>query len=806
MSQPPCPVRSSLTRSGNPGRPAGGALRLALVLLSLLLGGAALPGCGDDSTAVLVQLSGVNLDYVKTLYVYATLDGKPAMQGLDIKPPSSLSTFGLQLPGGTRGALILEVSGLGEGECKYAVGKTQVDLTGEASVTVQLTLDKLSMPQCSLIITQRGDGQVVPTPAGKSCGPGCYDYDQGALVQLSATPSGSSYGAAIAGDFSGSCEGGSCDLAVKQRTRLNVGFPGHVCTGKGWCWQSFGPQGNWLNGFWGASVSNVWAVGFAGTLLHNDGFGWTQPQRVTDKNLRGIWGSAANDIWAVGDGGLLLRYSGTSWSEVPGVTQQDLYAVWGAAANDIWAVGDKGTILHYDGSRWTVEQSSTSALLRKVKGSGASNVWIVGENAVLRSSGSGFTAVTGVPTTTTTSYYDVWTGGADSAVIVGASGFVGALNGGQWSQIPSGTALRTFYGVAATSPSDIWVAGDSNTLIYSSDGKGFSSLASSIQAGTDSSYVAIWGLDADNVFVACANGNILQLNKSGGYTLARSTTTRGPYLGIWGNDNNDVWAVAQDGTIGHWDGTRWSDERPFGAVTLYKVWSSPGTPTSPSEVWATARGAVYRKQGTSPWAAVSGTKFVASDWIFSVWGSGPGDVWFGSDTGYFSHFVGGTGQLVSPPYTVAIQSIWGRSASDIWAVGGTGYAFRYNGTSWREVSPPGTTELIVVGGVPNSAEVWAANRLGGIFRWTGTAWTTVQTTGPGNQPIGAIYGVSTNEVYFGGTNGLLLKWNGTALVSAPSIYGIGTMTARNDFNRFWGTGGADFWAAASNGAVLHYQP
>lgn len=801
MSQPPCPVRSSLTRSGNPGRRAGAALRLAL--LSLLFGGAALPGCGDDSTAVLVQLGGVNLDYVQSLYVYATLDGKPAMQGLDIKPPSSLSTFGLQLPAGTRGALVLEVSGLGEGECKYAVGKTQVDLTGEASVTVQLTLDKLGTPQCTLIVTQRGDGQVVPTPAGKSCGTGCYDYDQGTLVQLSATPAGSSYGAAIAGDFSGSCEGGSCDLTIKQRTKLSVGFPGYVCTGRGWCWQSLGPQGNWLNGFWGASVSDVWAVGFAGTLLHNDGFGWTQPQRVTDKNLRGIWGASASDIWAVGDGGLLLRYNGTSWSEVTGPTQQDLYSVWGASATDVWAVGDKGTLLHYNGTSWTVEQSNTSALLRKVKGSGASNVWIVGEGVVLSSTGSGFSRVMDVPTTTTTSYYDVWTGSADSVAIVGTNGFIGTLGGGRWSTVTNST-LRTFYGVWASSPSDIWVAGETNALIYSADGKTFSTLGSSIQAGTDSSYVAIWGLDKDNVFVACANGNILQLNKYGGYTLARSKATRGPYLGIWGNDNNDVWAAAASATtasvVGHWDGARWSEERPFtGDPLLYRVWTSPG------DVWVSAElGRVYRKQGAGAW--MSSTAFTGGDNATALWGAAPGDVWAGSNRGNFSHFSGGVWTTTSTPYTFTIQAIWGRSATDIWAVGNVGYVFRYTGgSSWTDVSPTSFTKaLYAVGGATGSSDVWAAGESGSILRRVGSTWTPV--TSPTTQTLTSIYAVSASEIYFAGNNGVLLKWNGSTVDAVPAIYGVGSMTARNDFNRLWGTGGTDFWAAASNGAILHYQP
>jgi hypothetical protein len=44
-----------------------------------------------------------------------------------------------------------------------------------------------------------------------------------------------------------------------------------------------------------------------GTLLRNNGTGWTPTESGTRNTLQGVWGGAANDVWAVGATGSLLR-------------------------------------------------------------------------------------------------------------------------------------------------------------------------------------------------------------------------------------------------------------------------------------------------------------------------------------------------------------------------------------------------------------------------------------------------------------------------------------------------------------------
>ncbi len=63
-----------------------------------------------------------------------------------------------------------------------------------------------------------------------------------------------------------------------------------------------------LYGLWGSSTSNIFAVGFTGTVLHFDGKVWSRMTSGTTYDLHGVWGSSPSDVFAVGNGGTILRY------------------------------------------------------------------------------------------------------------------------------------------------------------------------------------------------------------------------------------------------------------------------------------------------------------------------------------------------------------------------------------------------------------------------------------------------------------------------------------------------------------------
>ncbi|NOU29803.1 MAG: hypothetical protein HOO96_18010 [Polyangiaceae bacterium] len=174
-----------------------------------------------------------------------------------------------------------------------------------------------------------------------------------------------------------------------------------------------------LTGIWGASATDVWAVGVTGLRFHWNGTAWSGAGAAT--NLRGVTGFSATDVWAYGTTSVatpyLERWNGTSWAPVLapestavgsiaslwGSSPSDLYAiitdtglphavhfdgtswtgiaavtgrprsVWGSAANDVWIVGGAGSVFHFDGTRWSTQTSGVRYDLISVAGSSSTN-------------------------------------------------------------------------------------------------------------------------------------------------------------------------------------------------------------------------------------------------------------------------------------------------------------------------------------------------------------------------------------------------------------------------------------------------
>jgi hypothetical protein len=155
--------------------------------------------------------------------------------------------------------------------------------------------------------------------------------------------------------------------------------------------------------------------------------------------------------------------------------------------------------------------------------------------------------------------------------------------------------------------------------------------------------------------------------------------------------------------------------------TLRGVWSDGAGIT-----WAISQeGAILRFDGKT-WSVHT------SDLgeLFSIWGSGPTDVWVGGDGPLF-HGQGATsGSLTfvrvdTPGGKNAITSIWGTSANDVWAIGGEntfpleGRVLHYDGTpgkddagaEWSlEDAYPDPIWLLRVSGSPASG-VWIAGTI-----------------------------------------------------------------------------------------------
>ena len=117
----------------------------------------------------------------------------------------------------------------------------------------------------------------------------------------------------------------------------------------GWSRMASGTTNN-LTGLWGASPTDVFAVGPKGTILHFDGRMWSPMTVAGEPHLLSIWGSSSRDVFVVGDNGVIVHYDGQAWTPMASGTTKNLISVWGTSSRDVFAAGYGGTVLHYDGA------------------------------------------------------------------------------------------------------------------------------------------------------------------------------------------------------------------------------------------------------------------------------------------------------------------------------------------------------------------------------------------------------------------------------------------------------------------------
>ena len=271
----------------------------------------------------------------------------------------------------------------------------------------------------------------------------------------------------------------------------------------GWEQEKPIPQVERINGIWGTSATNIFAVGYDGTILHYDGTSWSSMTSVTTSHLYSIWGSSANDIFAVGDGGTALHYDGTSWRSMPSGTTSVLNSIWGSSAKDVFAVGGSffGAIVHYDGTSWSTMTSGTDKELSGIWGSSANNVFAVRwDGSILHYDGNTWSEIT----SGTTSWLEgIWGTSANDIFAVGRDGTILHYDGISWSPMTSCT-FNTLNSIWGTSANDVFAVGQIGTIVHY-DGTSWRPMTSN----TFGSLSGIWGTSGTNVFAVGSSGTIL---------------------------------------------------------------------------------------------------------------------------------------------------------------------------------------------------------------------------------------------------------------------------------------------------------
>jgi hypothetical protein len=284
------------------------------------------------------------------------------------------------------------------------------------------------------------------------------------------------------------------------------------------------------------------------------------------------------------------------------------------------------------------------------------------------------------------------------------------------------------------------------------------------------------------------------------------TSSSSALYGAFARTGSDVWAVGrQFGPPGqaapppvayHWDGSAWSlvsTPALIAVASLVAVSASSAT-----DAWAVGwRGgythiALSEHWNGSAWSVVPGPGSSAK--LFALRGVAdlsPSSAYaIGTDPGVAYHWDGTAWRTVTlPDASFVASSITAVSATDIWltgstSAGATAEAMNFTGTTWRvvPVQQP-SADTAVLNGITAVAanDIWAVGDLrspSGLAvgtlteHWDGSAWSIVPSPTPaGTFPVlTAVAARGSGDVYAvgfalagasGGTQGLILRWNGT---------------------------------------------
>jgi hypothetical protein len=184
----------------------------------------------------------------------------------------------------------------------------------------------------------------------------------------------------------------------------------------------------------------------------------------------GLWGASSTDVWAVGGnlggsaGGLLWRFDGTTWTDTGLVTDiastGTIWKIHGASANDIWLTGTNGFAAHWDGATLTRDGTDSETSLTSVGTTGARTITVGTGNTggeIYENAGGGWDRVTSPSGSQTLTGVAVT---EDQAIAVGSTGTVVERGEDDWQKVVTNVAVfEDLHSVWIDPDGGVWVVG-----------------------------------------------------------------------------------------------------------------------------------------------------------------------------------------------------------------------------------------------------------------------------------------------------------------------------------------------------------
>ncbi|HXS09158.1 MAG TPA: hypothetical protein VN852_04180 [Candidatus Krumholzibacteria bacterium] len=460
-----------------------------------------------------------------------------------------------------------------------------------------------------------------------------------------------------------------------------VGSDGQLLHFDGKDWKTVdSPTRRYLGAIFGVSPNNIVAVGPGGTILRFNGQGWTSEESGTTAMLVDVWGNAEDVIFAISFNADVLRYDGTSWIQIPFTRSTHLQSVWGTGADDLYVGGD--SLYHYDGNTWTSTGFRLGYGAHSISGSSAHDVWVAeGTHWLRHYDGAKWEYV---DTATHGEFTSVWVSGKD-VFAAGWSGVAAHYDGIQWQEDKVGEgSLR---GVWANSGTDAWMA----SANFAGSLRHFDGEDWGTPGDENERYVlrAIWSDERGDRAVSVGSGMLMQRQESKWEPLVVDPTML--YDAVWSAPSGEIFVCGPGGSSARFNG---SELRPFDLATQAELTSIWGT--SNTNVYMGAIDYQGSQDGLWHYDGVNWTPTSIHDSVRSIWGTSPVNVLIaGSDAngnGVVKRFNGFSWNPIYTRTGSTAEVVTGTSNGELFVSGyeaGEGaWVQHFNGTRWSDITPP----------------------------------------------------------------------------------------------------------------------
>ncbi len=223
-------------------------------------------------------------------------------------------------------------------------------------------------------------------------------------------------------------------------------------------------------------------------------------------------------------------------------------SVWGPSADDVWAVGGQVASIGDDGQGTIYRRTAGAWAPAEVPADTPLLNWIHGRDG------------------------EIWA--------VGNGGAALRFDGSAWQTVDTGVELP-LWGVFVFSPTEVWAVGgdafvtETPGIILRYDGTSWAESPLPALDRDSGAVFKIFGLSTDDIHAVGARGVLLHYDGSAWAQM--DSGTGNDMISLWGNKPDDIIAVGgrSGGTIGRWDGSRWTVEEIGGLPGLNGVWMDP---------------------------------------------------------------------------------------------------------------------------------------------------------------------------------------------------------------------------------------